>query len=350
MLEINNIWKSYEEFSLEDIHLKVDRGSYTVVLGPSGAGKTQLLEVTAGLIKPDRGTILLDGKEITHLNAQDRPIGIVFQDLAVFPHLNAKSNIAYALHNMKLSARERNRVILDVSEKLGIRHLLNRRPDTLSGGELQRIALARTLVRKPRYLLLDEPLASLDVKLRQDLYSLLKKIHREGQSILHVTHDFEEAMVLATDVAVMNKGRIIQSGRAREVFQKPGSEFVARFTGIKNYFEARLESVDGVHCAQLPGGQRIKLLTDEADGEGFVMVPAEEIILSLYRFESSAVNQWKGKVTEIFDASRGFEVKVDAGLPLYVTISRESLDYLELEIGKEVWVSFKASGVRFVKA
>jgi molybdopterin-binding protein len=348
MLELKDISRNYGAFSLENINLRVPDSAYFVLLGPSGAGKTQILEIIAGLVRPDQGTLFADSIEVTHAEARHRPVGIVFQDLAVFPHLTIAKNISYGLRGSNLSSAEIHEKVHEQAIRLNIGHLLSRRPGSLSGGELQRVALARTLIRKPRYLLLDEPLASLDVQLRQEMFGLLRKLHHEGQAIIHVTHDYEETLVLATHVAVVNQGRIVQSGPADEVFHRPGSEFVARFTGIKNYFPACLDTSSGPGKVKLPGGQEIMIISSEKDGDGFVLIPGEEIILSKERLESSAVNQWKGIISEFITIPGGVEVVVDAGVPVYVKITRESLENLQLEQGKDVWLSFKASGVRFI--
>ena len=236
MLDVQHIEKVYQDFSLKDISFQVEDGDYFVILGPSGAGKTQILEILAGLILPDEGKIMLDDREITYRKIQKRPFGLVFQDLAIFPHLSVRDNIRYPLRSGRTGRKEMDELTATIAASTEISHLLERRPSSLSGGELQRVALARTLMRKPRYLLLDEPLASLDVSLRQGLRSLLKRLNTEGQTIIHVTHDYEEAMVLAGKVAVLDQGRIIQSGPADQVFHHPESEFMARFTGVKNYF------------------------------------------------------------------------------------------------------------------
>lgn len=350
MLEVGNISKKYTDFELLNVSFQVPKGSYFVLLGPSGAGKTQVLEIISGLINPDKGKVVLDGRDMTSLESRRRPLGIVFQDLAVFPHLNVEKNIFYGLKGMDLPPAEARQKLQETSQRLGISQILGRKPGKLSGGELQRVALARTLVRNPEYLLLDEPFASLDVNLRQDLFTILKELHRSGQTILHVTHDYEESLVLATHVSVMNNGQVIQSGTAEEVFHRPGSEFVARFTGIKNYFPANLQTAGDRQIASLSNGMEIRIITDQPDGNGFVMIPGEEIILSRTSIDSSATNRWSGMIREIFDVPGGSEVMVDTGIPLYVKITRESLENLRLKPGQEVYLAFKASGIKFIRA
>lgn len=349
MLELKNIKKAYENFSLDDISFQVEDGDYFVILGPSGAGKTQVLEIMAGLVEPDDGTIEVDGHDITDKKIQRRPFGLVFQDHAIFPHLNVRDNIGYSLKHKGLGRNEIDGRIREQAEEVEISQLLDRWPKTLSGGELQRVALARTLIRKPKCLLLDEPLASLDVSLKQGLRSLLKKINNGGQTIIHVTHDYEEALVLANKVAVMNQGKIIEIGPASGVFHQPTSEFAARFTGIKNYFPARLYREEDRQYGELENGTMLRLNTEEPEGKGFVLLKGEDIFISLEDTPTSATNRFKGNIKEINPSIFGFEILVDTGTLFYARITRESVQKLELREGKEVWITFKAANVRFVR-
>jgi molybdopterin-binding protein len=349
MLEVKNISRAYLDFKLDDICFEVADGDYFVIMGPSGSGKTQILELLAGLIDQDDGNIAVDGEDITGSKIQSRPFGMVFQDYAIFPHMSVRENISYPLRNKGLGRKQVNALVEEQAEALEIKTLLDRKPGTLSGGELQRVALARTLARKPKYLLLDEPLSSLDVPLRQGLRSLLKKINRDGQTIIHVTHDYEEALVLANKVAVLFQGRIIQQGLAEDVFHKPGSEFVARFTGIKNFFKARLFREMERQYGELETGQVLRLISEEPEGNGFVLLRGEDIFISLSDLPTSATNQFKGVIHEIIPSPFGFEILVDAGTLYYAKITRESLQNLALRVGKEIWISFKASNVRFVR-
>ncbi len=349
MLEIKNISKKYPEFKLDDISFQVDDGDYFIMLGPSGAGKTQILEIIAGLIDPDEGSVIADGTDITGWKIQSRPIGLVFQDYAIFPHLSVRENIGYAVRFKGLNKKQFHDQVVEQAEAVEIGHLLNRKPRTLSGGELQRVALARTLIRKPKYLLLDEPLASLDVSLRQGLRSLLKRLNNEGHTIIHVTHDYEEALVLANKVAIINLGKIIQFGPAADVFHKPGSEFAAKFMGVKNYFPARLYREEDRQYGELENGLVLRLNTEEPEGKGFVLLRGEDIFISLTDLPTSATNKFKGKIRDISPSIFGFEIQVDTGTLFYARITRESLQNLELREGKEVWISFKASNVKFVR-
>jgi molybdate/tungstate transport system ATP-binding protein len=349
MLELKNIIKAYPEFKLDDISIQVSDGDYFIILGPSGSGKTQILEILAGLIDQDDGSIIVDDKDITGTKIQSRPFGLLFQDFAIFPHMSVRENISYPIRSKGLGRRQVSTLVDAQAKAMEIGHLLDRVPKTLSGGELQRVALARTLIRKPKYLLLDEPLASLDVSLRQGLRSLLKALNNEGQTIIHVTHDYEEALVLANKVAVINLGKIVQSGPAEEVFHNPGSEFVARFTGVKNYFAARLYREEDRQYGELENGQVLRLNTEEPEGKGFVILRGEDIFIALENLPTSATNQLKGQIIEISPSPFGFEVLVDTGTRFYARITRESLQNLALREGKEIWISFKAANVKFVR-
>ncbi len=210
---------------------EMDRG-YCVILGPTGAGKSVFLELIAGIIKPDRGEIRINGRDITALPPEKRNIGFVPQDYALFPHLNIYKNIAYGLRNIEKS--EKDRRVREIAEKFGISHLLHRKPATLSGGERQRVALARALVVQPKLLLLDEPLSAVDLRTKEMLMDELKFVQREfNVPVLHVTHDLMEAMLLADEIAVMLNGRIVEKGGVKDVFSSKNEE-VSEFLSAKD--------------------------------------------------------------------------------------------------------------------
>ncbi|MCD4772367.1 MAG: ABC transporter ATP-binding protein [Bacteroidales bacterium] len=349
MLDLQNISKQLDGFSIRNISFKVEKGDYYIVLGHSGAGKTVLLEIIAGLITPDSGKVFYNGKDITFQKIQKRKFGLVFQDHAIFPHLSVKENIAYPLKSKKLSKKKINNTVIELAENFEITHLLNRKPANLSGGELQRIALARTLALDPDILLLDEPLSSLDVQLKNDLRRLLRSLNKNGQTIIHVTHDYEEAILLSNKIAVFHAGKIIQSGLTNDVFHHPGSEFVAHFTGIKNYFKVTLKDIEqnGLKTAII-NDVEIKLLSTEKSKEGFIIIRCEDIILSDELQNSSAANNFKGIITEINPSKPGIEIVVDIGINLTALISEVSLHKLNLTEGKKICVSFKASAVKYI--
>ncbi len=351
MLEVNNLTKIYEDFAIKDFSIKVEEGEYFMILGVSGAGKSLLLELIAGLEKPDSGKIYFNGKNITDQKMHDRKIGLLFQDYAIFPHLSVKDNIAYPLRLKRFSKNELNEKISEFANKVSISHLLNRYPSTLSGGELQRVALARILAMEPDCLLLDEPLSSLDVQLKEGLRTLLRKLNREGLTIIHITHDFEEAISLASRIAVIHEGEIVQMGTPKEVFQSPGNEFVAKMTGIKNFFKARLleRSLHGTLTAIVNKNLRIILLGNEENCEGNILIRRSDIVISENKLSSSACNNFKGTILELIPQNTGIELIIDVGVKFFVLVTEFSCDELKLREGKKVWISFKASAVRFIK-
>ena len=215
-----------------DVEFSMSR-SYCVVLGPTGAGKSLLLELIAGILKPDKGRILIDGKDVTNLPPEKRNIGFVPQDYALFPHMSVYKNIAYGLRRDKKGKRK----VEEIAEKLGISHILDRKPTTLSGGERQRVALARALIIQPKLILLDEPLSAVDLRTKEKLMEELKLVHSEFEiPIVHVTHSLIEAVTLANEVAIMMDGKIIEKGKTKDVFSSQVQE-VADFLAVKGLFK-----------------------------------------------------------------------------------------------------------------
>ncbi len=233
MIRIENLCVRLPDFSLDRINLHVADGEFFILLGPTGAGKTVLLESVAGLVPVSSGRIHLNGRNVTHLCPEKRGVGIVYQDSALFPHLTVKDNIRYGLRYQKDSPDKAPMKFDPLVEALGIGHLLHRNATTLSGGEKQRVALARALIVAPALLLLDEPLSALDPNFREEIRDILKDLHRNtGVTILMVTHDFAEARYLAQHIAVINNGRLEQTGTVDAVFLKPATAFTARFVGM----------------------------------------------------------------------------------------------------------------------
>ncbi len=348
ILEIRDLSVRAGQFRLEQVSLSLQRGDYFVLLGHSGAGKTLLLEAIAGIQSVESGSIIFEGRDIIRDRIQTRPFGLLFQDHAVFPHLRVWANIAYPIRH--LNKVQRHRRIMDLAAKLDITTLLRRMPEKLSGGEKQRVALARILAREPAILLLDEPLSSLDVDLRKNVRTLLKRLHQEGQTIMHVTHDPEEALSLAQHVGILHQGKLVQQGKPEEVFANPRHAFVATFSGIHNYITANLADnmVDGLRIAHTAGGNQVRLYSPENPGDGHLLIRGEDIMISLQAMESSAQNAFRGKVKDLIPMANGMEVLIQAGDTFKVVISKESAAQLALERNKEVWLYFKATTVRFI--
>ena len=345
MLKLRNININLGDFSLKDFSISVEKGDYYVILGESGAGKSIIMELLAGLIQPDSGLMLFNDENITNQSIQKRDIGLVFQDYAIFPHLNVYNNIAYPLRNRGISKKSINTRVYDIAENVGVKHLLNRKTIALSGGELQRVALARTLILNPKCLLLDEPLVSLDVKLRESLRNLLRNLNKQGQTIIHITHDYEEALSLASKIAVVNKGELIQEGKPSEIFNNPKTEFVANFTGIKNFYKAIYIASNKV---SINDNVIIQVNPNEKMCEGYAMIPSESVVISLDEQKSSAINNFKGVVKSIIPSRFGKEIIVDIGILISVYITEQSFQNLNLTEEKQVWISFKVNSVRFI--
>jgi molybdopterin-binding protein len=319
----------------------VEEGDYFILLGESGAGKTVVLELIAGLLTPGHGRILMGGRDLARVPVQERRLGLVYQDRALFPHLTVRGNIKYAL-----ARRERCRVEACAAQ-VGASGLLDRMPGTLSLGEAQRVALARALVRHPRLLLLDEPLASLDAPSRTAIRSLLRRLNAGGQTIVHVTHDYEEALALASRVAVLENGRIVQSGSPEEVFHRPRSRFVAGFTGVKNFFRGRVHAEGEQQWFLLPGA-RFALPPGHAPGHGCIVFESDAVTVSPDEPRGSARNVFQGAITDAETVPKGVELTVDIGLPVHALVTAASFRQLGLAPGRSVWISFKSTAIRFI--
>ncbi|MEA2428047.1 MAG: spermidine/putrescine transport system ATP-binding protein [Thermoleophilaceae bacterium] len=232
--------------AVDGLTLAIERGAFYALLGPSGCGKTTTLRMIGGFEDPTEGTIYLGGSDVTDLPPYKRDVNTVFQSYALFPHLNVERNVSFGLERRKISKDEVGRRVGEALEMTRLAGYEKRKPAQLSGGQQQRVALARALVNRPRALLLDEPLGALDLRLRKQLQLELKRIQQEvGITFVHVTHDQEEAMTMADEIAVMNEGRIEQAGSATELYETPATEFVANFLGDCNLVDGSLRRRDG---------------------------------------------------------------------------------------------------------
>jgi molybdate/tungstate transport system ATP-binding protein len=345
MIAIKNLKVNLGDFLLHNISLNIEPGEYFIVLGPTGAGKTILLESIAGLYPVLEGEVWIGDKKITGLSPEKREIGIVYQDQALFPHLSVEKNIAFGLKMRKCPKHEVRSKIETIVGIVGIAHLLERSPVTLSGGEKQKVALARALVTEPKVLLLDEPLSALDPETRERMQEELREIHRRiGLIVIHVTHDFEEAIALGHRVAVLNDGCIVQIGTPEEFLRRPSSEFVARFALTRNILSGRVVGAeDGCTIIDI-SGTKVRV-TMEAEGDVRLSLRPEDILLSKEPLQSSARNCFLGVVNDIVD--RGSVIYVTVNLPpdFVCIVTRQAFDELELTKGVEVWITFKASAI-----
>ena len=342
MLKLKNINKKLGNFSLSDICIEIHKGEYYVLLGRSGSGKTQLLELIAGLNAPDSGEILIDGTDVTGKKICERNTGLVFQDYAIFPNMTVSGNIAYSLHSRKLSRKEIIPKVRKIAEDLNIAHLLDRFTSNLSGGELQRVALARTLVTEPALLLLDEPMASIDASLKDDVKRTLRHLNRKGLTIVHVTHDYREAVSLATRVGVIHNGHIIQEGTPEHVFSRPVNKFVARYAGIRNFFRVKFFFEEGRWKAKCDGTLVFNLSGNDFPDEGLMILRSDAIKIHNYEPSHEQENCFKGIVREINSSEYGIEIMVDAGEVFYVDISMSDFKNLNFKEMSEAWITFPA--------
>jgi putrescine transport system ATP-binding protein len=246
LLRIEGVAKKFGSFRAVDrLSLDIRAGEFFALLGPSGCGKTTLLRMLAGFETPDEGRILLDGKDIAQVLPHQRPVNMMFQNYALFPHLNVRDNIAFGLKRARMARADIATRVAEMVALVKLDGLEKRKPDQLSGGQKQRVALARSLARRPQVLLLDEPLAALDKKLRENTQAELMELQRRlGTTFIIVTHDQEEAMTMANRIGVMDAGRLEQVGTPRELYEAPHSRWVAEFVGDINLFDGEVSSRD----------------------------------------------------------------------------------------------------------
>lgn len=246
-VEFRNVAMRFgDKLALQDIDLAIEEGSFVVLLGPSGGGKTTLLNILGGFLDPSAGRVFIKGSEVTNVPPARRPTTTVFQDYALFPHMSIAANVGFGLRMRGVPKAERSARIDSALEMVGLGHTALRRIHELSGGQRQRIALARALVVEPSVLLLDEPLGALDLKLRRQMQEELKAIQkRVGTTFVHVTHDQEEAMAIGDVIVVLNEGRIEDRGTPERIYLQPASRFTANFMGENNLIEGRVTRLEG---------------------------------------------------------------------------------------------------------
>ncbi|MBW2039070.1 MAG: ABC transporter ATP-binding protein [Deltaproteobacteria bacterium] len=342
MIRLEDLNTHLLEFDLRDINLGIEENEFFILMGPTGAGKTVLLEAIAGLVPVKSGKILIGKKEITKLPPEKRGISIVYQDYALFPHLTVLENITYGLHFHRLDKTQAEKRLHRLIEELNLSHLQQRLPTNLSGGEKQRVALARALMIEPMVLLLDEPLSALDPGFREEIRNALKRLHQSSNTtFLMVTHDFAEALSLAGRAAVMNNGRIEQVGHIEDIFQRPSSTFVADFVGMKNLFAAEFRGTKAIiHNLE------VELGTEPTNSHGYIAIRPEDIVISREELTSSMRNSFRGTVTGVVDQGFYYEVHVRVGQVTFKSlITKRSLFELDVHEGVAVVLSFKSTAI-----
>ena len=331
---------------MTDVSFTIERGRFFTLLGPSGSGKSTVLRMIGGLEKPTKGDVLLGGKKVTHLPPYRRNTSMVFQSLALFPHLDVAGNIAFGL---KMRRQAADVIAKKVGEALALVELPGygkRRIWQLSGGERQRIALARALVTEPRVLLLDEPLGALDLKLRKAMQVELKKLQkRVGITFIFVTHDQEEALTMSDDIGIMNKGRVDQIGDARDIYERPATKFVASFIGETNLLDGTVADVGAL--ARVDHGGIVSLAPGdglEAGGRVTLAIRPEKVRVG--PDAQSCENRFEGKVVdEVYTGASGkLIVELDSGHRVTAQVQIRNLGEFAA-IGSRVTLGWRTENV-----
>ena len=341
IIDLQHVSKRFgDKTVLEDINLYIRKGEFVTLLGPSGCGKTTTLRLIAGFLAPDEGEILLDGRDISGIPPYKRPFNTVFQRYALFPHLDVYDNIAFGLKLQKVPTDEIDRRVRRVLKMVSMTDYEERDVDSLSGGQQQRVAIARALVNQPKILLLDEPLAALDLKMRKDMQIELKEMHHElGITFIYVTHDQEEALTLSDTIVVMNEGKIQQIGTPTDIYNEPVNSFVADFIGESNILNAtmvrdRLVSFIG---HDFP-------CVDEGFGEN---VPVDVVVRpeDIYFTADPARCQFRAKVNSCTFKGVHYEMYVDTDNGFELMIQ----DYDPYEVGSEVMLYIEPDDIQVMR-
>jgi ABC-type sugar transport system ATPase subunit len=347
MIEIQGLSLALGEFHLKNVNLSINDGEYFVILGPTGAGKTVLMECLAGLHRIREGEIRLNGTEITRLAPEERNLGYVPQDYVLFPFLDVMANIAFGLKRSKGAADLRQRVA-NLAELIGISHLLHRDTRSLSGGEKQRVALARALATSPATLLLDEPLGALDLRTAKYLRLELKRIHRQfGLTTVHITHDLMEALEMADRVAIVQGGRVEQVAGPEEMLFYPDGEAVADFIGAPNILDCDSSRELGKGILEVTCGG-LKLTVPHEGGPALkVAILPRHIYVSRVRPPGLSVNGFQGTVTAIKPSGNTFRIWVEvAGKTLMAEIPAYIFEEMDLSVGNEVFLILRMRRIR----
>jgi len=351
-LVLKNIQKTYQGRKvLADLNLSVARGEFHVLLGPSGCGKTTTLAIIAGLVKPDRGQVIIGGKNVAHLPPSGRRVGLIFQDYALFPHFTVFENIAYGLGVKKLGKTAINNRVAHYLQRVNLEEQKDRFPHQLSGGQKQRTALARALVQEPEILLMDEPMSNLDLPTKEKIGRELKTLQKEtGATAIVVTHNQEEAFLLGNTVSVLNSGRIEQMDRTAELFAHPRTEFVARFLGSNNIIRASVatlasqEAILRLHknSAEWPVPIRVRRypLFEKRKTIDLCLHPGRIFLEKKdNRTLDAGVNRLAGTIVRITPGLHAVHVEIDAdGLALNADIASERFAF---RLQESVWVCFR---------
>jgi putrescine transport system ATP-binding protein len=337
LLRIEGVAKTFGTFrAVDGVSLDIKAGEFFALLGPSGCGKTTLLRMLAGFEAPDEGRILLGGKDIAQALPHERPINMMFQNYALFPHLAVRDNIAFGLKRAGMARGEIATRVAEMVALVKLEGLEKRKPDQLSGGQRQRVALARALARRPQLLLLDEPLAALDKKLRENTQGELMELQRRlGMTFIIVTHDQEEAMTMASRIGVMRDGKLAQVASPRELYEAPHSRWIAEFVGDVNLFDGEFKLRDGHRLVIATHGAGTLVVAEprERVGEGHLSVAIRPEKVKLSRRgpvgeigHAVAINSLDGVIADIcyLGGTTTYKVKLDAGGMLQASVANSA--------------------------
>lgn len=346
VLEVRRLTKRYENvIALNNVDLSVRKNEFVVVLGPSGSGKSTLLMAIAGFVKPDseESEIIIEGRKVNDVPPYKRNVGVVFQSLALFPHMNVFENVAYPLKIRGLPKEEIKRRVKEMLEIVRLEGLEKRRIDELSGGQRQRVALARTLIFTPSILLLDEPLGALDRKLREEMQIEIKRIHEQvGATTLMVTHDQEEAMSMGDRIAVMRDGTIEQVGTPEEVYYRPKTRFVAEFMGRSNVLHGYARIVGNEAFFETSDGFVLRL-NELTRGEGYVAIKPEKMKISKERGKTGLEGTI---ISSVFEGDHvRYEVKVGESMVRVIDFDT----YKRYKVGEHVYLHVSPEDIVWIE-
>ena len=342
-VEVRNVKKNFGAVKAVDgVSLEIEQGQFFSLLGPSGCGKTTLLRLIAGFEFPNSGDILIDNKSMDGVDPNLRPTNMVFQNYAIFPHLNVEQNVAYGLRNKKFSNNERTSMINQALDLVGLSGLNERSSNALSGGQKQRVALARALILKPKVLLLDEPLSALDKKLREQMQSELRHLQKAvGITFILVTHDQEEALTMSDKVAVMFDGKVEQVASPRDLYERPSTQRVASFIGAMNFIE----------CKVLEKGKNLKirdtvlgsfdLSREQVSGvssNNSITIGIRPEMISILPKGSKIKNSISGVVSDIsyFGETTYYKIKCDIDSKIFNISAQNSFGHIDYSIGEKI--------------
>src|SRR5262245_10151811 len=346
LLQIDGVTKRFGPITAVDrISLEVKQGEFFAILGPSGCGKTTLLRVIAGFEQPDEGRVTLDGADITAIKANRRPVNLMFQSYALFPHMTAFGNVAYGLEMEGVAGEELKKRVDQALAMVRMADYAARKPNQLSGGQRQRIALARALVKRPKVLLLDEPLGALDRKLREQMQIELKRLQQDtGIAFVVVTHDQEEALTLADRIALLDRGQVVQLATPREIYDRPINRFAADFIGLMNFVEGEVVG----SAFEAPGLGRLPAPNGVADGPASLAIRPERVQVMESAKEGAIQGQVEGAAflgqdviahVAVANLPRPMVARLAAGHPLSARLAR----------GQQVWLNWQADQAVLLK-